>query len=349
MLKFSKVFILSLAAGIIAADAAMAAPARNARGSGVAQFVGRGAGQQQMAAATAQNVAVPFMAPTPGIAAATISGFNHQMVLQPFALARPAEDTATAPVAQPVNEVVNEEEIAIARAAAEVNKTNCLANNTIGGGDFVWGSLNLRNNPDYATKGIANVGLIAEDVDPTNNTCFIRVELASNEKGVNFTKIPVAYFAENDSVDCGSWVSKSSVENAILDASSTSRTLATIGGVLVGAGVGFGAAEGIMMATDSLSGQRGLGARELVCSNIRWAIEHNNVKQDELMAGMNTCAPDNKWLSDSDASAKCDDFRKALLENKNDTKITGDVLAEGYKFYKESGGLCETKAAASDG
>lgn|GEM_PF-7069978 len=177
-----------------------------------------------------------------------------------------ANDTSGTPLA-----VSEDPALAQARERAATDRANCIANNVGMAGVFVWGGTAARNSPDYATRGVAGVGMLREDiVNPANNTCWVRVDLDSSERNVNLSGISGAYFAENDAVTCGSWANKKDIESKILQAKSTGRTLATIGGAVGGAALGVAAAETVMHFGGWYRGQKTLapGSAELICSNL---------------------------------------------------------------------------------
>jgi hypothetical protein len=119
----------------------------------------------------------------------------------------------------------------------------------------------------------------------------MKVELSSTDSDVKLNKIPGTYFAMNDTITCGSWVDKGKVEEIILDASSTSRILGTIGGAVGGAAVGVSAMElfgnDLLASTDtfqSVGGQLDTGNKnamtdtQVICSNLM-ALESDNKTQ----------------------------------------------------------------------
>jgi hypothetical protein len=237
-------------------------------------------------------------------------GISAQAPIAVPVISRAADNSETIRAAgDTANNALAGEDLAAARAAAEVLKTKCTANNAGMGGTFIWASKDARNVPNYAVNGIQNVGHLVEDAaNPANNTCFVRVELSSSQSGVNLSSIPYAYFAENDTISCGSWASKSAVEEKILAASSTSRTLGTIGGALGGAAIGFVGSDYAFANTfgnekdsawhhqghlDDASKKEGADRRALICSNLVWAKNHDeknfpNMNRD-LAANIETC------------------------------------------------------------
>jgi hypothetical protein len=107
------------------------------------------------------------------------------------------------------------------------------------GGVFVWAS----RNSSAAGKGASHISTLLEDTtDMDNNTCWIRVDVASEQR-IDSGKLASAYFPAGSNITCGSWLDKGAVEKAILDAKKSGRTWGTVAGVVVGAGVGVGAME----------------------------------------------------------------------------------------------------------
>lgn len=117
----------------------------------------------------------------------------------------------------------------------EKEKAACINNNIGIGNTFVWAS-RYSNTNNYAT--------MVEDVEnPENNTCFVRVEVKSNDARVDVSDVPAKYYEWGKTIVCGSWADEDVLNQRILDAKKSGRTWATIGGVVGGAGIGVGAME----------------------------------------------------------------------------------------------------------
>ncbi|MDR2685668.1 MAG: hypothetical protein LBB23_02735 [Rickettsiales bacterium] len=231
MLKFISIFAL-VALGISTADAAVQ---QNQRG-----------GQQaaRVAAGGAMGGAAPRAVAVPAVRAATGIGSVVARAAEDTAATATAANTTAAPVVSAADEA-----LAAAQAAAEVSKANCLANNVGIAGAFVWASKAARSAAGYSTNGASLAQLTEDAGDPSNNTCWIRVELSSDQSGVNLSSIRASYFAENDPVTCGSWANKKDIESQILKATASSRNWATFAGVAGGAVVGVTGMELVGMTS----------------------------------------------------------------------------------------------------
>ena len=76
-------------------------------------------------------------------------------------------------------------------------KRACLANNVGVGNTFVWAS-RYSNLNDYS--------MMVEDIEePDNNTCFVRVELKSNDSKISVVDIPGKYYEMGRDISCGEW------------------------------------------------------------------------------------------------------------------------------------------------
>ena len=115
--------------------------------------------------------------------------------------------------------------------------------------------------------------------------CFARVEIQSTDIAVNLSDFQSKYFPLGDTVTCGDWVSHDDLEKRILDAKKTTRTLATIGGAVGGAGIGVGAMElggnkllAKAKGLEGLQGQKALSEDDLFVSQLK-DIKNNNTDQ----------------------------------------------------------------------
>jgi hypothetical protein len=280
--------ILFIAPALFAAVAADAAPGGSGRVA-ASPLAAAGTRAPYMVGTSTMSVAVPTIADAVRNQQAADRAANDGLT---GTVARAAGDTTPSATAG-----ISDADLADAQAA----KDKCLANNVGMGGVFIWANKDARNAPNYLTTGIPSVAMLTEDVsNPANNTCFVRVELASTQSGVNLAGMPYAYFAENDTVTCGSWVSKSAVEEKILAASSTSRTLGTIGGAVAGAGIGFMgtdfiAANTVGTAPDSAWHHQGHLADDttdkakIICSNLAYDANRNGQAWKDVNFNGETC------------------------------------------------------------
>jgi len=126
------------------------------------------------------------------------------------------------------------------------------------GNTFVWAS-RYSNANDYST--------MIEDVNfPENNTCFVKVELKSNDERIEVDDIKPRYYEWSRDITCGDWVDEGMLKQRILDAKKKNRTWATVGGAVGGAAVGVGAMEafGNRLIGGKVMGQKDLeGAAQL--------------------------------------------------------------------------------------
>jgi len=150
-----------------------------------------------------------------------------------------------------------------------VERDACMANNIGIGNTFVWAS-RFSDPANYAT--------LVEDVEsPTNNTCFVKVEIKSDDPNVRVDDIPTRYFEMGRAITCGSWADEGTIKKRILDAKKSARTWATVGGVVGGAGIGVGAMElfGNKLIGGSVQGQKALTGAELKISQLK-VLEKDN-------------------------------------------------------------------------
>ncbi len=111
----------------------------------------------------------------------------------------------------------------------------CLNNNIGVGNTFVWAS---------RFSNVASYHSMIEDIEePENNTCFVRVDMRSNDSRINVNDIPFKYFEMGTPVTCGSWANEETMRQRILDAKKTARVWGVIGASVGGAGLGVGIME----------------------------------------------------------------------------------------------------------
>ena len=135
----------------------------------------------------------------------------------------------------------------------------CLSNNVGVGNTFVWASKNS-NTSNYAS--------MVEDVNnPENNVCFVLVGMRSEDSRINVSDVQPQYFQWGQNITCGAWTDEEKLEKRILDAKKTTRTLATIGGAVGGAGVGVGAME---LFGNKLIGGAVMGQKQYDEGDVQW-------------------------------------------------------------------------------
>lgn len=156
----------------------------------------------------------------------------------------------------------------------EKEKAACLNNNIGIGNTFVWAS-RYSNTNNYAT--------MVEDIqDPDNNTCFVRVELKSNDSKVKVSDIAAQYFEMGRTITCGAWADEEVLKKRILDAKKSARTWGTVTGAVGSAALGVGAMElfGNKLIGGAVEGQFGLekGSEELIRSQLAVAYKNGDNK-----------------------------------------------------------------------
>ena len=158
----------------------------------------------------------------------------------------------------------------------DAERVACLSNNVGMDATFVWAS-KFSNTASYAT--------MVEDVEhPENNVCFAHVKIASSDAGINLSDFDSKYFPVDEVVTCGSWINKEKLENRILEAKKTARTLATIGGAVGGAGIGVGAMElfGNELIGGAVQGQKALDGDELFISQLKVLRDDDKTKYESI-------------------------------------------------------------------
>lgn len=161
----------------------------------------------------------------------------------------------------------------------EKERAACLNNNIGIGNTFVWAS-RYSNLNDYST--------MVEDVEePENNTCFVRVELKSNDAKISVADIAGKYYEMGKNIACGEWADYDMLKGRILDAKKSARTWATVGGAVGGAAVGVGAMElfGNSLIGGAVQGQKQFkeGSIELLRSQLAVLKKDNKVEYDKFI------------------------------------------------------------------
>lgn len=189
----------------------------------------------------------------------------------------------------------------------EKEKAACVNNNIGIGNTFVWASR-------YSNTG--NYAAMVEDTEnPENNTCFVKVELKSDDAKVNVSDIPSKYFVMGQTITCGSWIDEDALEKRILDAKKSARTWATVGGVVGGAGVGVGAMElfGNKLIGGAVQGQKAdnLSQTELLYSQMMVLQKNGDSRLGELqkhLKDLKSSCEDPVWSTRSDKPKECTDI-----------------------------------------
>ncbi len=148
----------------------------------------------------------------------------------------------------------------------EKERAACLGNNIGIGNTFVWAS-RYSNTNNYAS--------MVEDTDnPENNTCFVKVELRSDDPKISVADIPTQYYEMGRDITCGEWADESKIEKRILDAKKSGRTWGTVGGVVGGVGIGVGMME--------LFGNKAIGGKVEGQKNKK--LNKNELLRSQLLA-----------------------------------------------------------------
>ena len=143
-----------------------------------------------------------------------------------------------------------------------VDKEDCLANNMGHGNVYVWAS-RFSNGTDYAR--------MIEDVsNPDNNTCWVRVDIKSDNPKISVSDVAPRWFVVGQQVTCGDWTNRDTLRQRALNARKSARTWATVGGAVGGAGLGVGIMElfGNRLIGGKVMGQKSLDEMELLYSQM---------------------------------------------------------------------------------
>ena len=190
----------------------------------------------------------------------------------------------------------------------EREKRACLQNNIGIGNTFVWASR-------YSNLG--NYSTMIEDVEePENNTCFVKVELKSDDAKISVADIPSKYFEMGRNITCGEWADYDTLKSRILDAKKPARTWATVGGVVGGAGIGVGAMElfGNKLIGGAVQGQKSLDGLELLESQLAVLKQDNETEYNRFIAtlGELKCACQSNTWADGAKPAACTEYEYAF-------------------------------------
>lgn len=215
-------------------------------GRGRAAMSGQMTAAPRMAAQQAVNTGVGMAMPQPQQPAAPV-----------------ADPMAVAPVEPaPALAVTPEEMKPAPKDMREKEKKACLGGNIGMGNTFVWAS---------RYSNLNNYSSMVEDVEePANNTCFVKVEVKSNDPNISVADVPAKYFEMGSTVRCGEWANYDTLKKRILDAGKKKRTWITVAGTAGSAAIGVGAMEafGNRMIGGKVMGQKALEGDELLRSQL---------------------------------------------------------------------------------
>ena len=165
----------------------------------------------------------------------------------------------------------------------EKEKGACIANNIGVGNTFVWAS-RYSNLNTYST--------MVEDIEnPENNTCFVKVELKSNDSKIGVSDVPPRYYEWGQNITCGAWADYDVLKKRILDAKKTARTWLTVAGAVGGAGIGVGVMEafGNRIIGGDVEGQKNLERKNpvaLLRSQLAVLEKENSVEYKKFITNL---------------------------------------------------------------
>ena len=143
-----------------------------------------------------------------------------------------------------------------------IDKNGCVGNNHGSSNVYVWASLQS-NGTNYSS-------MIEDVANSSNNTCWVRVDMVSDNAKIRVSDIPARWFMVGQQITCGSWTDEEVLRNRVLDARKSARTWATVGGAVGGAGLGVGVMElfGNKLIGGAVEGQKSLDEDELLYSQM---------------------------------------------------------------------------------
>ncbi|MBP5794961.1 MAG: hypothetical protein J6W41_03005 [Alphaproteobacteria bacterium] len=184
-------------------------------------------------------------------------------------------------------------------------KQACIGNRI--GNTFVWAS---------RYSNIDNYSSMIEDTEfPDNNVCFVRVELKSRDSRINTSDFQGKYFVMGDKITCGNWVNEEKLEQRILDAKKSKRTLATVAGSIGGAAVGVGAMEsfGNKMIGGTVQGQQALSGDALLISQLRVLKQDNKSEYNKIISELKTLKSECEKNKNPDTESPCKKYNATSI------------------------------------
>lgn len=261
--------------------------------------------------------AAPHMTPATGRGRASMA---NQMMAAPRVVMSPnqIQTMAAQPEIIAVSETFVEDKLAITppemkpadKDMREHEKRACLQNNIGIGNTFVWAS-RYSNLGSYST-------MIEDIEEPDNNTCFVKVELKSDDPKINVADVPSKYYEMGRDITCGEWANYDTLKSRILDAKKSARTWATVGGAVGGAAIGVGAMElfGNKLIGGKVLGQKDLEGLELLESQLAVLKKDNEAEYNRFIKYMGDlkCACNNSsvWPSDEQKPDACKEYEYAF-------------------------------------
>ena len=190
----------------------------------------------------------------------------------------------------------------------EKERNACVSNNVGIGNTFVWAS---------RYSNLNNYSAIVEDtMVPENNTCFVKVELSSDDARIDVSDIAGKYFEMGSMITCGSWANAEDMRQRILDAKKKARVWGTVGASVGGAALGVGAMElfGNKAIGGKVEGQKSLSDSQLLRSQLAVLQKENKAEYDRFIAQLrilkSECSKD-IWVGSTDAQVTdiCNRYR----------------------------------------
>lgn len=272
--------------------------------------------------ATSAIAAAPNMTPATGRGRASMS---NQMMAAPRAVASKNQlsgiayqsGTVATPTVPAAPVVTPDDKLAVTpdemkpaeKDMREREKRACLQNNIGIGNTFVWAS-RYSNLGSYST--------MIEDVEePENNTCFVKVELKSDDPKISVADIPSKYFEMGRDITCGEWANYDTLKSRILDAKKSARTWATVGGAVGGAAIGVGAMElfGNELIGGAVEGQKDLEGLERLESQLAVLKKDNEAEYNRFikyMGDLKCACKSSVWTSDEQKPDACKEYEYAF-------------------------------------
>ena len=191
----------------------------------------------------------------------------------------------------------------------EREKRACLQNNIGIGNTFVWAS-RYSNLGSYST-------MIEDIEEPDNNTCFVKVELKSDDPKINVADVPSKYYEMGRDITCGEWANYDTLKSRILDAKKSARTWATVGGAVGGAAIGVGAMElfGNKLIGGKVLGQKDLEGLELLESQLAVLKKDNEAEYNRFikyMVELKCACESSVWTSEDQKPDACKEYEYAF-------------------------------------
>ena len=268
--------------------------------------------------------AIPFIAnaadardPRVGVNSRMAPAQNRAMVASKNQISAPNISLSTSSMSPSIKDNGAKEQTTKPEPAEEkkdnraAERMACLNNNIGVGNTFVWAS-RYSDNTNYAT-------MLEDTENPENNVCFVKVDLKSSDSRISLADIPARYFQWGETINCGSWVDESTLEQRILDAKKSGHTWATVGGAVGGAAVGVGSMElfGNRLIGGKLEGQKdeSLTPTELLRSQLLTMKNNKDMRYqtylDDLRRLKTAC--ENLKAAGGTPPDKCNEFNYDIL------------------------------------